>query len=121
MKGKKELDDLWSKIIRTRDKECQWCGKKTSLQAHHIIPKGRCGFAGRYHLENGMCLCYRCHFFEKLSRDVDFTRFLEKWLHDRDIDYDQLNATFHQKTIKFTKDFYEQTKQRLSCVLDSLV
>ena len=54
----KKLDKLWSQIIRSRGK-CERCNKDTTLAAHHINPRNK--FNTRWDLENGVCLCYRCH------------------------------------------------------------
>ena len=49
----------WTKKIISRGK-CEKCGATNNLEAHHIIkwadyPKGRID------VNNGMCLCHRCH------------------------------------------------------------
>ena len=49
----------WTKQIISKGK-CEKCGATENLEAHHIIkwadyPKGRVD------LENGMCLCHKCH------------------------------------------------------------
>ena len=55
---RKKADVLWSQIIRLPGK-CAICGRTTSLQAHHLIHKSAVFF--RHNLENGICLCARCH------------------------------------------------------------
>jgi hypothetical protein len=69
---RKKLDkkclDLWSLIVRLPQK-CAICGKEQSelnkiiFQGHHII--SRRYSAGRWALENGLCICVGCHFLEK--------------------------------------------------------
>ena len=63
---RKKLDEycltIWGKIIRSKGK-CTICGKTDSLQAHHII--SRRYNVGRHALDNGLCICSSCHFFEK--------------------------------------------------------
>lgn len=49
----------WTKQVLERGK-CEICGSEEHLEAHHIIkwadyPKGRVD------LENGQCLCHKCH------------------------------------------------------------
>ena len=49
----------WTKKVLLRG-ECEHCGSKENLEAHHIIkwadyPKGRIDE------NNGMCLCHKCH------------------------------------------------------------
>lgn len=57
----KELDTLWSLVVRNRDKRCRLCGSTNSLQAHHII--FRVESATKYDVENGVTLCMHCHLF----------------------------------------------------------
>ena len=58
----KVCDELWSKAVKKRaGYKCEYCGKETTLQSHHMIP--RTNYATRYMLENGVCLCYKHHFF----------------------------------------------------------
>lgn len=56
----KELDRLWAKYIKKRDKKCQMCGSTTRLTAHHIITRGH--YKTRYNPLNGICLCSKCHY-----------------------------------------------------------
>lgn len=49
----------WTKKVVSKGK-CEYCGSIESLEAHHIVkwseyPKGRTD------VNNGMCLCHRCH------------------------------------------------------------
>lgn len=49
----------WTEQVLAKGK-CEICGSEEHLEAHHIIkwadyPKGRCD------LENGQCLCHKCH------------------------------------------------------------
>lgn len=68
----KKLDALWSKIVRLRAGNiCAMCGRYMrqdgtpwKMNAHHLIPKGRSVFF-RWNLENGICLCFRCHRYER--------------------------------------------------------
>ena len=50
---------LWVKKVVAKGK-CESCGSTENLEAHHIIkwsdyPKGRID------INNGMCLCHKCH------------------------------------------------------------
>lgn len=52
----------WKKQILSRGK-CEKCGALDHLEAHHIIawkdwPQGRAD------INNGMCLCHKCHAYE---------------------------------------------------------
>ena len=60
---KKELDEMWSFKVRTRDNfTCQICGKKLEkryAQAHHILPRTLPKV--RWDVNNGITLCYNHH------------------------------------------------------------
>jgi predicted restriction endonuclease len=55
-----ECDLLWSQIIRSKNK-CQLCGKTEGLQAAHIF--SRTNKNTRWDVQNGLCLCLRCHLY----------------------------------------------------------
>jgi len=65
---KKKADDLWSLIVRSVG-HCEICGREgqltkegkpvKGLNAHHLI--GRSNLKYRHDLNNGICLCVRCH------------------------------------------------------------
>ena len=61
---RKDLDKLWSLVIRKRDGKCLWpdCGKTASLQASHIYSRGAHP-ATRWDLANGFALCLRHHLY----------------------------------------------------------
>lgn len=57
----------WRRLVYRRDKHCcqmpkgkKSCGKKRSLQAHHI-KKWSTASALRYDTRNGITLCWDCH------------------------------------------------------------
>ena len=56
---KVKCDVLWSKIIRSRG-QCEICGRSDGqLHPHHLISRSAVFF--RHTIENGICLCARCH------------------------------------------------------------
>lgn len=59
---RRKADKLWSKIIRTAGK-CEICGSDRNLNAHHLI--SRQFNCHRYDLKNGICLCSKCHTFDR--------------------------------------------------------
>jgi len=59
IKGKTNLDINWSSHIKTRDKICQICGKKTK-DAHHILHRQFYPLL-RFNENNGIGLCELCH------------------------------------------------------------
>ncbi len=60
---KKLCDRLWQRLIKARARyRCELCGAESSqLHAHHLIPRQAVFF--RHNLNNGVCLCPRCHTF----------------------------------------------------------
>ena len=46
----------WSVLVRFRDRTCQVCGSRESLQAHHIFDKSYHPELA-YELSNGIALC----------------------------------------------------------------
>ena len=57
----KELDVLWSQVVRSRDKHCVKCGGNYGLQAHHIFSRRH--KSTRWDVHNGVALCTGCHIF----------------------------------------------------------
>ena len=49
----------WTKKVLSRNK-CEKCGASDKLEAHHII-KWADYPQGRIDINNGQCLCHRCH------------------------------------------------------------
>ena len=85
---KNDCLELWSLIVRTRDRKCRICGSDQNLSAHHI--RSRVHHATMLDIENGLCLCWRkCHFLQKANPE----RFMDKII---DIigqpEYDRLKA-----------------------------
>lgn len=56
-------------------------------------------------LENGITLCYRCHFFKKDQDPKAYLEFIEDWLlRKRDMSYEELEEKYKNKVIKWTLD-----------------
>lgn len=119
---KEELDDLCLAIVRIRDGNiCNWCGRDCGcLQHHHIVPVSVGGNACRWDLQDQICLGSGCHMFRILKDPIGYTRFIEKWLNDRDLNYDQLLITYKGAIVKFTKDYFETKKKVLEDILVAL-
>lgn len=66
---KRQLDkkclDLWSKCVRARDLTCRGCNSDFRLSAHHV--RSRTNLSTRYLLDNGICLCWKCHSLQKFN------------------------------------------------------
>lgn len=90
----KECDELWGKIIRARDKTCQWCGSKKDGHGHHIIAKPRlkrmkCQ-TGRHDTRNGVRLCKACHLYKLKDYPDEYNVWLENWLNKKGLSIDKL-------------------------------
>lgn len=56
----KELDKLWSLIVKQRDGfQCVVCGKDNTVAAHHIF--SRKNHSTRWDIDNGVSLCFYHH------------------------------------------------------------
>jgi hypothetical protein len=75
-KLKKELDKVFSKYIRERDKKCVRCGKTTGLTCSHFWSRKH--LATRYDEDNCDALCFPCHLFhwekEKQGAYLDYMK-----------------------------------------------
>jgi len=70
----KQLDTLWSKIIRKNfDNKCAVCGA-TPCQAHHIFTRSY--KSTRWDIDNGIALCYKHHFYLAHSKFEEFRDFV---------------------------------------------
>jgi hypothetical protein len=70
----KKCDELWSKIVRSKG-ECARCGSRTKqLNSAHII--SRVYRQTRWDLDNGLCLCVGCHFWNH-QNPIEFTHWVE--------------------------------------------
>lgn len=74
-KAKKQLDVLWSRWIRERDRICRKCKKADSSQAAHIF--GRGNLSTRWDIQNGLGMCYYCHIFWAHREPVEFTLWVQ--------------------------------------------
>ena len=72
----KIADELWRDCIKARaDYRCERCGSTKNLHSHHVVP--RTDYSLRYDLDNGVCLCHRCHFYWAHKDSLDFTNWFE--------------------------------------------
>ena len=51
---------IWAKIVKINGK-CDLCGSTYRLEAHHICHRRWFVCLGWFLLDNGICLCWRCH------------------------------------------------------------
>ena len=102
---KKKADDLFSKIIRSKN-YCDRCGKGQFLQCAHIV--SRRFSATRCDLRNALCLCARCHHYFT-DHPVEFGRFVINKIGDEL--YDELQKLAHKPTKVDWKLTYEELKK----------
>lgn len=50
----------WRNAVVARDKKCQVCGSKKSLEAHHVLPLALFPKLAT-DIKNGITLCHKCH------------------------------------------------------------
>jgi len=77
---KRRLDKLYSEIIRKRGicARCRKGAERVTLQTAHII--SRRNLAVRWDLNNGIPLCYSCHFFWAHKEPIWFNDFAKEYL-----------------------------------------
>ena len=68
--------------------------KDRVINAHHIVPKGSSGFAGKYDVDNGITLCFQCH----KTDYVALADFCKKWLKQKGLDYYELKDKYSEVT-----------------------
>ena len=75
----KKLDDLWAEVVKIHaGYKCEYCGKKTTLNAHHIYSRSK--KSTRWDTMNGVCLCVSHHVFNSgFSAHKTPTEFVE-WI-----------------------------------------
>jgi hypothetical protein len=94
-KTMQDCHDLWSTIIRTRDKYiCQWCGGKNKTQAHHIVAQSLCSIIARYDKKNGMTLCHACHLHRLKTEPDEYIAMRDEWLAKRGLNYQTMRTIF---------------------------
>ena len=50
----------WGILIKDKQRECQVCGNKENLHAHHILYRSNYPLL-QYNINNGITLCVDCH------------------------------------------------------------
>ena len=111
----KQLDILWSKVIRQKG-YCEYCGKKPPevvLHAHHIFSRRH--FSTRWDVTNGVCLCNGCHLY-KAHKDIqEFSDWVAE--HFGPILIQEIRERAHQEA-DFSKDdklkMIENLKEKLT-------
>lgn len=82
---KKKADKVWGAFIHYRDDFCMVCGTNRTLQAHHLISRGK--IITRHCPENGVLLCATHHIFDPdcspHAGPIGFTDFLYEEHNDK--------------------------------------
>ena len=101
---RREMDRVWSLIIRSTGR-CAFCGKTSSLNAHHIF--GRRNLSTRWDISNGVCLCAGCHTFSSTFSAHQTPMFFDDWIKDLRGErwYSKLCIEAHM-TVKYTRTDY---------------
>jgi hypothetical protein len=106
---KRDLDILWSKLVRARDKVCQFNGcNNPRIFSHHIF--SRRFTSTRFDINNGISLCYVHHIH---FAHVDYEGFRKVIISK--IGEELFNELFDKSRIilKPTKDFIVETYKKL--------
>lgn len=98
----KKLDELWSKAVKERDKQCVVCGRKTNLNAHHIFTRKY--KSTRWSLTNGITLCFAHHRHLAHSEPEKFRDFLISYLGGKE--YEALKIVAYQSKKWAVEELY---------------
>ena len=109
-----KLDKAWSASIRSVNR-CEYCGKRESLNAHHIF--GRKNLSVRWDLNNGVCLCAGCHVFNTHFSAHQTPTLFTEWIINRNGQgwHDELKLKAHS-TLKLSLLDKKQILHELSNV-----
>lgn len=110
----KLLDTLWSKAVKILAKErCEHCWSTQYLNSHHVF--GRRNFPVRWNVNNGVCLCAKCHqFSSKFSAHQTPTLFTDWIKEKRGLEwYSQLimMSTVHKLNLSDKEKIKEQLEE----------
>ena len=57
------MQSKWAKAVKQQaGYKCVICGSNEKLESHHIKPRSLYP-EHEFNIENGLCLCHKCHFF----------------------------------------------------------
>jgi len=121
-KRQKYLHAVWSVAVRTRDHyTCQYCGLESKMtQAHHIF--SATNGSTRYDLDNGITLCWRCHFFiAHNDGHNDLYWFIEhEWMGEKRFEALHDKAKHGDHIVKFTDAYLDGVEKYLREEIDKL-
>lgn len=102
-----KLDDAWSlKVKELADFKCEYCGKATMLNSHHVY--SRSNKAVRWDTENGVCLCVGHHTFSSgfsaHKTPLEFIEWLKGHRGEERVDALRVKANTARHWLKFEKE-----------------
>lgn len=103
----KKLDDAWAILVKLRaGTKCEYCGKETHLNAHHIYSRSK--RSTRWDTQNGISLCVAHHVFSSgfsaHKTPLEFIDWLKTYKSEEQIDSLRLKAHSTVKYMKFEKE-----------------
>lgn len=110
-KAKKELDILWSKAVRGRDKICRKCRKAPATQAAHIFSRGN--LSTRWDIRNGWGSDYYCHILWSHREPIEFAEWIRGDIGENEYQVLKAQAKKIYDSSNLKKDF-ETIKEKLT-------
>ena len=93
LKVAEEMLSLWSEILKLREgKVCVWCDSTNIIHGHHIFARALCDRVGWFDYDNGMPLCYRCHFHRMKQEPDEYIEIRDEYLSKKGLTYADLRA-----------------------------
>lgn len=91
----KRCSILWSKKVKAvTNGRCAVCGSTSGVQSHHIVRKSTRMHRGWFDLDNGIPLCFQCHYSGIHSLHFPTTKIfqykIEQYIKRKGITYDAL-------------------------------
>ena len=111
-KLKLKLNKVWSEKVRSIG-YCEYCHSENFLNAHHHY--GKRAESTRWDIDNGICLCPKCHVYSSVfsahQTPADFCKWIEKkrgkaWA-------DRLRKK-HNEVVKYTDEDLENILEKLN-------
>jgi len=110
-----KLDDAWALLVKLRaGMECEYCGKTTHLNSHHIYSRSK--RSTRWDVKNGICLCVGHHVFSSgfsaHKTPLEFVRWLEDYKGMNELNLLTVRANVVLKLHKFEKELLLKELQK---------
>ena len=87
----------WSRDVKTSTNgRCALCGSSNGAESHHIIRRGTIPHKGWLLVDNGIPLCFKCHYDGIHSMSIKVQKIfkvrIEQWLSRKGLSYSILEA-----------------------------